>query len=63
MLRWDHERVSAWEVVVRMGHDGWELVAVDQDKYLLKRPVPSIREVITQQQRNDLAQKKKAGPT
>ncbi|MFJ7638411.1 hypothetical protein [Peribacillus sp. NPDC097225] len=54
MKRWSHIRVSTWDEVVEKGMDGWELIGTIEHQsvgtYMLKKPLPSIREEITNAQ-------------
>jgi hypothetical protein len=64
MKRWDYKRVNEWEEVIVLGREGWELINIvshHQDKsiFYLKRPLPSLREQITSEQRNNVIIQKK----
>jgi len=54
MKRWNYIKVSTWEEVVEKGLDGWELIGIidcqSTKEYMLKKPLPSIREEITNAQ-------------
>lgn len=54
MKRWSHTKVSTWDEVIEKGLEGWELIGIiqgiDTEAYLLKKPLPGIREEITHEQ-------------
>jgi hypothetical protein len=57
-LRWEYCDTDTSAKLNELGLDGWELVgvtAVDgKERFYLKRPLPSLREQITLDQRNQV---------
>lgn len=64
-MRWEYKIVYGTENLASLGKQGWELVSVvlaeGAEKLYFKRPLPSIREQITLDQRRDVLGRKEAG--
>lgn len=46
MTKWEYEYTSDWKTVLKLGREGWELIAAhcpgdydESDYYILKRPL------------------------
>lgn len=58
MTRWEYRTASEAGQLDRLGGEGWELVAVTdvegRERFYLKRPLPSMRERFTLEQRTQV---------
>jgi hypothetical protein len=64
-VRWEYKVVTRAEQLNELGLLGWELVSVTchegQERYYLKRPLPSLRDQITLDQRKRALEEKGDG--
>ncbi|MDF2724499.1 MAG: hypothetical protein K0Q59_4174 [Paenibacillus sp.] len=54
-IRWEYSSAERFEELRQLGAEGWELVGVTEvdgrERFYLKRPLPSLREQFTLDQR------------
>jgi len=65
MTRWEYAVTDNPQLLNEWGAQGWELVAVTQangaERFYFKRPLPSLREQITLEQREQALRSRKNG--